>query len=83
MLATSQLVPISGSGGVTFGRSGTRNPGWWGSVPFARRRGPKRDYFLALSASAASPAVGVSPPSFWAMLMSDSVLPAKTSSMTP
>ena len=40
-------------------------------------------YFLTLSASAASSAVGISPPFFCARLMSDSLLPTKTSSIRP
>ncbi len=40
-------------------------------------------YFLVLSASAASFASGTAPPRAWVMLISDSVRPTKTSSMTP
>lgn len=42
-----------------------------------------RRYFLALSAAAASLAVGTVPPAAWVMLISDSPDPAKTSSMRP
>ena len=47
------------------------------------RGAAERAYFLTLSASAASSAVGISPPAFWARLMSDSLLPTKTSSIRP
>ena len=40
-------------------------------------------YFLGLSASAASAASGTVPPAAWARLISDSLLPWKTSSMRP
>ena len=43
----------------------------------------ERVYFLTLSASAASAASGTVPPAAWARLMSDSLLPWKTSSMRP
>ena len=58
--------------------------GCWQSADAQARRAPTWTYFVfALSASAASSAVGISPPAFWAMLMSDSLLPKKTSSMRP
>jgi hypothetical protein len=46
------------------------------------RTGPRR-YFLALSAAAASLAVGTVPPAAWVKLISDSVEPTKTSSIRP
>lgn len=52
--------------------------------PAPTPEGGDRRYFLgALSASAASSEVGTSPPAAWAIEMSDSVFPSKTSSMSP
>jgi hypothetical protein len=65
---------------------GTRRPATGASFadPCAPRKPMcARPYFLTLSASAASSAVGISPPAFWARLMSESLLPTKTSSIRP